>query len=443
MDYEHLHSRLHKLAQRYRIPGAQLVVVDGGTTAALETGEREYRSGQRITASDRFPLASTTKAFTATLAMQLVADGDLELDRPVTDYIPELRASRDGHFAKVALRHLLSHTAGLVSNHELPDPHCASLRRYALDCAQLAPLHPPGRQFTYSNTGYVLVGHLIEIASQQSWSEALEEFLLGPLGIEPTFLADAQNGRHTGPTVTGHTVRLAQGEVQPVDTYLPTTWAPAGGLAISASDLVKLAALHRGEPASPRLLGTAALAQMHTPVDHADAFGLADGWCLGWAYFCADSTRWLGHDGTSQGTTTCLRFDPATGTAVALMTNATSGLLLWQDIVGILAAEGLHIDSPPPPLQPATTDPPADCAGVYCNGELRWTLSVPGTGGLLMQDPTHSYERASMLDDSVFVSQPIERNSPPALGRFLLDPVTGRIDAVQLSGRIFQRYRPI
>lgn len=445
MDVDRLRSSLNELAQRYRIPGAQLVVSDGRTTTALETGEREYLTGAPVTASDAFPLGSVTKACTATLAMQLVADRDLELDAPITEYVPELRGGRGDHFAGVTLRHLLSHTAGLVSNHELVDRDCASLRSYARDCARLAPLYPPGRLFSYSNTGYVLVGHLIEVASRQSWWEAVEEFLLGPLGIEPRYLTavmavqTAQAGRRAGPAVTGHTVRLARREVQPVDQYLPTTWAPAGGLAASASDLVKLARLHCGGPAGGGLLGAAELAEMHRPVAGTDPFGLADGWCLGWAHFQAGSTRWLGHDGTTDGATCNLRFDPASGATVALMTNATSGLLLWRDIVAVLADAGIPVGSRPALPQPAATPPAADCVGVYRNGELSWTVSMSGSDGLLMQDKTRTSERLSMLDDSVFVSERIGIDDAPALGRFVREPATGSIAGLQLSGRVFQR----
>lgn len=437
MDVDRLHASLRQLTRLYRVPGAQLVVCDGHSTIAIETGEREYRTGVPVTASDGFPLGSVTKAFTATLAMQLVADGDLELDAPVTGYLPELRGGRGDHFAGVTLRRLLSHTAGLISNHEPALRGSASLRGYAGDCAQLTPLHPPGRLFSYSNTGYVLVGRLIEVASGQSWWEAVEEFLLGPLAIEPRFL----DGRRAGPTVTGHTVRLAHGEVQPVDLHLPTTWAPAGGLAASAGDLVKLARLHCGAAADDGLLGAAELAEMHRPVDGTDPFGLADGWCLGWAYFHAGSTTWLGHDGTTEGTTCGLRFDPATGAAVALMTNATSGLLLWRDIVAVLAAEGHHVGSQTAPPRPAAAPAPADCVGAYHNGELTWTVGMSGTGELIMRDKTLTRERLSMLDDSVFVSERIGIDDAPTLGRFLREPTTGRIESFQLSGRVYRRER--
>src|SRR5204862_3440360 len=118
------------------------------------------------------------------LAMVLVSDGDLELDAPIAEYLPELRrkAQDDG---RLTLRHLLSHTGGLPSDRE--HPGASTLRRHALDAfRELDPLDRPGRAFSYSNIGYVIAGHLIEVATGMSWWEAMEIVLLKPLGQSPT-----------------------------------------------------------------------------------------------------------------------------------------------------------------------------------------------------------------------------------------------------------------
>lgn len=441
MDAHRIRDGLARLVRRYQVPGAQLVIDHDGTTIAVETGEREAGSGRAVTRTDQFPLGSVTKAFTATLAMQLVADGDLDLDAPVTDYVPELKASPDDHFIDVTPRRLMSHMAGLVSNHNLdgPDAETVSLRRYALDCADLPPLHPPGERFSYANTGYVLLGHVIEVASQQTWWDAVDEFLLGPLDIDPKFLVGPPSRLGTGgPTVMGHTVRLAQREVRPVGTYMPATYAPAGGLALSAGDVVKLARMHCRD-SDAGLLSAAEIIEMHTPVDGADAFGLADGWCLGLASFRSGSTTWLGHDGGTEGATCNLRFDPVGGSAVALTTNATSGLMLWPDLAGLLAEEGLAVGVQRVPPLPAVPVAPPDCAGEYHNGEIRWSVRASGTGGLLMRDDTGIQEEVSMHDGSVFVTRRTDIDDSPTLGRFLRDPSTGRISHMQLSGRVYRR----
>jgi CubicO group peptidase (beta-lactamase class C family) len=436
MDVQRLHDSFVRLAHYYRVPGCQLVIVHDGHTIAFAEGEEVHGGGRKVTDASTFPIGSTTKPFTATLAMQLVADGDLDLDEPVTSLLTDLRGARDDHFAGVTLRHLLSHTAGLVSNHEPPNRESGSARHYLYGCRDVAPLHRPGEAFSYSNTGYVLAGCLIEAVTGRPWFTTVEAFLLDPLGIDAAFTTDPRPRPGRGPSVTGHTVRLAHDEVVAVDTFLPVSWAAAGALAVSAMDLVTLAETHWTE--SP-LLDADALAEMREPVHRADPFGLADGWGLGLACFRAPSPGWFGHDGTTEGTTCNLRFDPRARTAVALTTNATSGLMLWDALIPCLAATGIqvgHYDLPW--VAPSATAALADCTGDYHNGETRWTVSVDGDG-LLLADNSGVHERAEVSENLMFLSYRLDIDDAPGAGRFIRDPGTGRVTHLQISGRTCRR----
>jgi CubicO group peptidase (beta-lactamase class C family) len=170
---------LHGLAAEHRIPGAQLAVYHRGERTTTEYGELAYRAGQPVTGATCFPVGSISKLFTATLAMILVADGDLELDEPVRDHLdPAERARLD---PALTLRHLLSHTGGLPSGPSPADVRATSLRRYVQDYAQGGLAHP-GTHFSYSNVGYVLTGRVIEAVTGMGWQEAVESMLLAPLG---------------------------------------------------------------------------------------------------------------------------------------------------------------------------------------------------------------------------------------------------------------------
>src|SRR5215831_6819842 len=82
---EALRATLSELAQRYKVPGAQLAIHRGGRTVSVEVGELEHGTGCAVSRDAAFPIGSITKSFTATLAMVLAADGDLELDAPLAD----------------------------------------------------------------------------------------------------------------------------------------------------------------------------------------------------------------------------------------------------------------------------------------------------------------------------------------------------------------------
>jgi CubicO group peptidase (beta-lactamase class C family) len=185
-----LRDTLSELAQRYRVPGAQLAIHGGGQTVSVEVGELQHGTGHSVSRDAAFAIGSITKSFTATVAMILAADGDLELDAALADELPELASSTDDLGDQLTLRHLLSHTSGLCLGPDDTDVPGASRRRYVLDhCRSQSLVVPPGTAFSYSNIGYVLAGHLIEVITGMTWWEAVESILLRPLGIEATFIA--------------------------------------------------------------------------------------------------------------------------------------------------------------------------------------------------------------------------------------------------------------
>jgi CubicO group peptidase (beta-lactamase class C family) len=434
MDFSGLREEVEERARKYLVPGAQLVIDRPGETVSIAVGTAGHGTGPAVTGDSRFPVGSVTKAFTATLAMQLVADGDLALDIPLTEYLPELTDSGHDNFAGVTLRRLLSHTAGIICDHEPPVRGSRSLLGLAAACRELEPLHPPGRFFSYSNIGYGLIGCLIEKASRESWWDLIEEFTLAPLGIDPAWVGDPRAGRPAQGIVSGHTIALGRSRVQPVDVRIPAAWAPAGALALSAGDVIKLARGHYRSPSRRGLLSPAETTEMHTALDGVRPFGFADGWGLGFAIFDSASSRWIGHEGTTEGSTCNLRIEPAGDVAVVLTTNATSGRLLWDDIVSVLRERGLDVGSYST-RRPSFSIPaePVDCLGEYRNGELSWTLTRQ-KAGLILTDEMGARERVALCGGLV-----LGADKGGVFGRLLRDEETGDITYGQVEGRLFRR----
>src|SRR5262249_7759119 len=159
--------------------------------------------------------------------------------------------------------------------------------------------------FSYSNLGYVLVGRLIEVITGMAWEEAIQAILLRPLRIEPAFVVDdldTEGGSAERPVAVGHSVNLSTGRTRAV----PQSLAPAGGLALSALDLIPLASVYMGRTTG-NVLPPEYAAQMCRPVPGADPSGLAEGWGLGLATF---GDGWVGHDGNAYGTLCYLRIAP-------------------------------------------------------------------------------------------------------------------------------------
>ncbi|MCF1649921.1 serine hydrolase domain-containing protein [Streptomyces indiaensis] len=434
---------LRRLTHDHAVPGAQLTILRAGDILSVTSGVTRAGTTRPVTADTAFALGSVTKAFTATVAAQLVALGDLEWDDPVAEYLAEFDGTEDDRFSAVTLRHLLSHTAGLVADHELDDARESSLARYTASAATTSPVHEPGHCFSYSNTGYNIVGRVIETAGDMKWQAVVENLLLRPLGIDPLFLS---GGPATGlrTLADGHAVRPGpERTAHPVDPFVPAGWAPAGGLAGSADDLIALAALHLGtRPDADTLLPATERAEMAARDPHADAFGMADGWGLGLAHYASPDGPWLGHDGTADGGTAHLRLHPASGTAVALTTNATTGTLLWADLVDALRAHGLPVGDHRPTLStaPAVTTGPDRFTGDYRNGDTRFAVrSRPGGTALRLTDATGLTADLALHSDLTFTARRTDTDTAPYTGRFVTESADGDVVLMQLGGRSARR----
>lgn len=431
----HLSDLLSALARKHQIPGAQLAIHYAGETVAVEVGELCYGTGRQVTRHASFPIGSITKTLTATLAMILVADGDIELDAPLGDYLPELTDLG----AQLTLRQVLSHTGGFA------DPggdemSTISMQRYVLrHCRRHNLVLPPGAGFSYSNLGYVLVGHLIETITGMSWWESMESILLQPLGIEPTFIA-APDPRPPGrPIATGHSVNPAVGRTRPVDQSLALAEGPVGALAMSAVDLVELGMIHVGA-GRPDLLPATYAEQMRQAIPGADPFGLADGWGLGLALFRGASDEWVGHDGNADGTACYLRVDPANDCVVAFTSNANIGLAMWQDLLAELSRTGLPITSYSTieALGRPTAQPPG-CVGGYVNGDTEYVVTAPENGHCHLAVDGEVVARLTFYESLIFSQQDVASGQWMHAGRCIQGPTTGDISGIQVNGRVARR----
>lgn len=394
---------LDELIERHQVPGAQLVIRRGGETTVSVAGVTRLGSGDAVTAASAFPLGSITKPITAKLVMVLVEDGELDLDASLEEHLGPVHRNR-------TLRQLLSHTAGLPAT--LREEHEGLTRaRWAARFDE--EVFPPGGQFSYSNAGFVLAGHLVELITGMSWPDAVHAVVLEPSGIS------------TGDPTAGHTVQ--SGRTVVLDgPQGPAIEAPAGGLALSASDLVALLDTGSGRMCEDQVAGLAV-----------GPFGLADGWGLGWARY----QTWWGHDGTGDGTSAHVRFDPATGDAVVLTANASTGPLLWQAVLERLAEQGVAVGDHPFASLPGAGDPvppPAGATGRYVNGGLVLDVTTTSGGGLALALGGRPYAGLTCFSGHRFVADELTSARMAYTGRFVTGPDDG-ITHVQISGRLSRK----
>lgn len=169
-----------------------------GAALVAENGKVVYKGGFGManmewnlpnTPDTKFRLGSITKQFTAMLTLQLVEQGKIKLDGKITDYLPDYRKDVG---EKVTVHHLLTHTSGIPSYTSQPgffqnvsrNPYKVDefVKKYASGDLEF----PPGSKFSYNNSGYFLLGAIIERVTGKSYEQALKEMIFDPLGMKNT-----------------------------------------------------------------------------------------------------------------------------------------------------------------------------------------------------------------------------------------------------------------
>ncbi|TDC55045.1 class A beta-lactamase-related serine hydrolase [Actinomadura sp. KC345] len=264
--------------------GVQAEAISGHRTWRGTSGTARLKGGQPVPRRGLFRIGSTTKTFTATVVMQLVAERKVGLDDPVERYLPGLVPNGEN----ITVRQLLNHTSGL--REYLEDTQKFPLkgqdfldRMRFVDHAprdlvragvRLPPPFPPGTGWRYSNTNYVLAGLIIEKVTGRSYAEEVRRRIIRPLGLGDTSLP----GKRTsipGPHAHGYIQVTKDGTPRPVDiTRLNPSWSWAAGEMISTTADVNrfFAALLDG-----RLLPPAQLKAMKTTVPFPLPNGSTDG----------------------------------------------------------------------------------------------------------------------------------------------------------------------
>lgn len=256
-------------------PGAALLVLCDGTPLVRRGyGLADLEARVAATPQTNFRLASVTKQFTATAILLLAEDGKLTLDDPVRKWLPSLPAVAD----PITLRHLLTHTSGLIDYEDVMAPD-AREQVHDIDVLHLLETQHklyfvPGTGYRYSNSGYALLALIVGKASGRDFASFLRERIFQPLGMTNT-VAFEQGISTVSNRAYGYS--RIDGAWQRTDQSSTSTVLGDGGVYSSIDDLAKWdAALYddRLLSAASRKLAFAS----HTKTDEPDVDGYGYGW---------------------------------------------------------------------------------------------------------------------------------------------------------------------
>ncbi len=292
-------------------PGASVLVVHEGRVVF----ERAYGMADRdagVAAAPRtdYRLASITKQFTAACILLLAEEGKLSIDDPARRWLPSLPAAADG----VTLRHLLSHTSGLVDYEDLI-PEGQTAQAHDDDVLRLLEgedrtYFPPGTGYRYSNSGYALLALVVERASGLGFAEFLRTRIFLPLGMADT-LARQDGGPPVPRRAYGYS-RGSDGGWVRTDQSTTSAVLGDGGIYSSVADLAKWnAAIDDRRLLAPASWALALQPATATPEPDVAHYGF--GWRL------HEGMQW--HSGESIGFRNVLVRFPGRRLAVVVLTN--------------------------------------------------------------------------------------------------------------------------
>ncbi|HMP42597.1 MAG TPA: serine hydrolase domain-containing protein [Roseiflexaceae bacterium] len=359
-EQERIDTYIHARMQAAHIPGLALGVVRGDRIVYLKGYGIAGPDGRVVTPQTPFILGSTSKSITALAIMQLVEAGRIDLDAPVTTYLPWFRTADAAASARITARHLLYQNSGLpvdVGRAGFDDDNRSdtALEDGVRRLAGVQLSNPPGQAYEYANENYTILGLIIQAVSGSSYEQYIESAIFAPLDM-----------RHSAATITDPSVsdiaaghRYWFGRPVAFAAPYPRQMTPAGLLISSAEDMSQylIAHLNGGTYGDSRTLSPAGVATLHSagaPVSATSAYGM--GWLVGGQ---AGAAR-LEHSGdVSNFHSNLLLFpDEQLGIVVLVNANGMSTVaaldILIDGVAAIVRGQGLEerVDPPVDRLRP-------------------------------------------------------------------------------------------
>ncbi|QKV98080.1 beta-lactamase family protein [Streptomyces sp. NA02950] len=253
-------------------PAAVAYARRGGETWRTAAGVADTATGERARPGQRFRIASNTKAFVATVLLQLEGEGRLSLDDSVERWLPGMVRGNGNDGAAITVRQLLNHTSGIYDPTTEPEffapyledgdrDHIITPREVIARAVGHPPEFAPGRGWSYSNTNYLLAGLVIEAVTQHSAPAEIHRRILAPLGLTRTSFPVTDPGIR-GPHLHGYDL-----EGRDLTRFSPSYDWTAGAMISTVDDLARFhRALFGGA-----LLRPAQQRELRTPVSFPDA----------------------------------------------------------------------------------------------------------------------------------------------------------------------------
>lgn len=314
----------------HHVPGVAVGLLTPQGPHTFTAGVTSLENPLPVTDHTLFLLGSIGKTYTGTLVMQLIEQGRLSLETRVLDIVPDLKLMDEEASRNLTIQHLLTHSGGWweQTDEDTGDGDDA-LARHVAKLAEVPQIFAPGQQFSYSNSGFNLLGRVIEKVTGQAYEAAMTSRVLEPLGLSETFFfpVDVMTRRFA----VGHEEKEGEWQVTRPWT-LPRAGNASGGLSSSVHDQLTYAAFHLGQMNSNAVLQDRTRQQMQTP--HIPVDDNAHG--LPWHLHQRGGMTIVSHNGGMPGQHADMWLIPELGVAGVILTNSDGGPALYDVLTGWL-----------------------------------------------------------------------------------------------------------
>jgi putative pyoverdin transport system ATP-binding/permease protein len=316
------------------IPGLSLVIIDSGQTFIRTYGYADLGTKTPVTAHTLFQLASCSKAFTAMAVMKLAGQGMIDLQAPVTSYLPWFHPVYKDSPATITVLQLLHHTSGIpwqTISAIPPDDSPDALERTIKEIAGISLRHQPGKQYEYATINYDILALIIEKVMHRPFETFLQTGVLDPLRLNHTSVGSAADN---GSMATGYKIGLFLPRPYKAPVYRANN--AAGYVITDASDMALWLSFQLG-------LGDSALYPLAVATHQRDETVPLHGmnaYAMGWEVSLSGNGV-ISHEGANPNYTAYVSLRQMAKTGVAVLANSNSNLTpaIGDHIMKILAAE--------------------------------------------------------------------------------------------------------
>ncbi|MGE1217126.1 serine hydrolase domain-containing protein [Bacillus toyonensis] len=263
-------------------PGILAKAYNNGKTSSYTAGVADLSTKKPVKSDYRFRIGSVTKTFTATTVLQLVGENRVQLDDSIEKWLPGLIQGNGYDGNQITIRQLLNHTSGIAEYLKSKDADIMNSKKtYTAEeivkiGLALPPDFSPGKGWSYSNTGYVILGMLIEKITGNSYAEEIEKRIIEPLDLSNTFLPGNSPVIPGKNHARGYVKTEGTSELKDITYYNPSLANSAGDMISNADDLNKFFS----SLLSGKLLKERELKEMLTTVP-VEGKAVGDGYGLG------------------------------------------------------------------------------------------------------------------------------------------------------------------